>query len=157
MYKKTFEAYQAIEKTTSSGRETEARVLNKGAQKLIVCQNNWDSNDLQTRLKNALEFNQKIWSIFQAELTKKDNPMPKEIKDNLLRLSIFIDKRIFETMAFPNKNKLTIIININKNIAAGLMDSLKRQATPNHKLTGIKQHSRTYENSHIFNKQQQAI
>lgn len=146
MYKKKVEAYQTIEKTTSSGRETEARVLNKAAQKLIFCQINWDSKELKTHLDDALKFNQRIWSIFQSELAKKDNPLPKEIKINLLRLSSFIDKRIFEIMAFPGKEKLAIIIKINKNISAGLLEGTSTKKTHQiyaNKIAGIKKPEQT--------------
>ena len=129
MYKKPLEAYQTIESTTISGRGTEARVLNKAAQQLSACQKKWESNDRERMLNDAIKFNQRIWSIFQAELMKKDNPIPEEIKYNLLRLSAFIDKRIFEIMAFPDKDKLSIIININKNIAAGLMNDEHSKST----------------------------
>ena len=120
-------AYKTIEKTTISGRETEARVLNKAAQKLKKCQDNWKTDsrgypDSMTNVKldEALNFNQRIWSIFQAELSKQENPLPVNLKQDLLRLSAFIDKRIFETLSYPDKDKLTIIIKINQNIAAGL-------------------------------------
>ena len=122
-----FNAYKIIEKTTISGRETEARVLNKAAQKLKNCQDNWkiDSRgypDSVTELKldEALNFNQRLWSVFQAELSKQENPLPVNLKQNLLRLSTFIDKRIFELLSYPARDKLTIIIKINQNIAAGL-------------------------------------
>jgi len=49
--------------------------------------------------------------------------MPKKLKVDILRLSAFIDKRIFETMAYPDPKKLTTVININNNIAAGLRGS----------------------------------
>ncbi len=123
-------AYKIIEKTTISGRETEARVLNKAAQKLKNCQDNWitDSRGYPdsitgVKLDEALNFNQRLWSIFQAELSKQENPLPVNLKQNLLRLSTFIDKRIFELIAYPVKDKLTIIIKINQNIAAGLNNS----------------------------------
>ena len=131
MYKKPLEAYQTIEKSTISARGTEARVLNKAAQQLIACQKKWETNNKESMLNDALKFNQRIWSILQAELMKKDNPMPKKIKCALLSLSTFIDKKIFEIMAFPNKDKLSIIININKNIAAGLMDGEQKKSTKN--------------------------
>ena len=102
-----------------SGRETEARVLTQGALKLVDCQKNWDSPDRNARLDAALKYNQRIWSIFQAEMTKKDNPLPDNIKRNILQLSRFIDQRIFDAMAFPDVDKLGIIIKINQNIAAG--------------------------------------
>ncbi|MCX5855922.1 MAG: flagellar biosynthesis regulator FlhF, partial [Deltaproteobacteria bacterium] len=60
------------------------------------------------------------WSIFQGELMKDDNPLPKKLKQDILSLSTFIDKRIFEVMAQPAPEKLEVIINLNLNLAAGL-------------------------------------
>jgi flagellar protein FlaF len=71
-------------------------------------------------LDEALKYNQRIWTIFQAELGREDNPLPDHIKLDLLRLSSFIDKRIFEAMGSPAPEKLNILIKINENIAAGL-------------------------------------
>jgi flagellar biosynthesis activator protein FlaF len=116
-------SYQAVDNKNMSGRETEARVLTQAALKLVDCQNNWDAPDRNQRLDKALRYNQRIWSIFQAELTKPDNPLPIQIKQNVILLSRFIDRRIFDTMAFPEKQKLNIIIKINQNIAAGLRGS----------------------------------
>lgn len=120
MYNNAVRAYQTIEKSTISGRETEARILSTAAMKLKDCQKSWDSDNRNAILDEALKYNQRIWSILQSELGKKDNPLPDDIKINLLRLSAFIDKRIFDIMAFPKPEKLTIIIHINENIAAGL-------------------------------------
>jgi flagellar protein FlaF len=120
VYKNPVEAYQNVENATISGRETEARVLNKAALKLKNCQDNWDDVDRDAKLDEALRFNQKIWSIFQGELSREENPLPKQLRRDLLRLSAFIDRRIFETMAYPAAEKLTAVININNNIAAGL-------------------------------------
>jgi len=61
-----------------------------------------------------------VWSIFQSELTRKDNPLPRQLKENILSLSLFIDKRILEVMAYPAPEKLKILIDINLNLAAGL-------------------------------------
>ncbi len=117
------EAYSSAQKSTTSGRDIESLVLNKAAMKLKECQENWDAADRNEKLDEALKFNQLIWSIFQGELSKEENPLPLEIKTNLLSLSVFIDKRIFDAMSYPSPEKLDIIININTNIAAGLASS----------------------------------
>jgi flagellar protein FlaF len=117
------ESYQSVDKETMSGRETEARVLTQGALKLIDCQKKWDTPQRNALLDAALKYNQRIWSIFQIEVSKSDNPLPLHIKKNILNLSRFIDRRIFDTMAFPEARKLNIIIKINQNIAAGLRGS----------------------------------
>lgn len=50
-----------------------------------------------------------------------DNPLPQKLREDILNLSLFIDKRLFEVLAFPNApERLTIVIDINFNIAAGL-------------------------------------
>lgn len=123
MYTNPYKAYEDTAAATLSGPELEARVLSKAALKLKKCQENWDSDTRRAELEDAFEYNQRIWSIFQAELTKPDHPMDRDLRQNLLNLSIFIDKRMLETRAFPAPEKLTAIININNGVAAGLMSS----------------------------------
>lgn len=120
MLKTGIEAYREVQKTTMSGRELEASVLVKAAHKLKNCRDNWDTPDILERLDEALKYNQRLWSFFQAELSRPDHPMPKKLREDLLSLSLFIDKRIFEIMASPSPERLDILININLNIAAGL-------------------------------------
>ena len=123
MYSNALKAYESVDRTTMSGRETEARVLTQAALKLKNCQDSWHAERREEKLDEALKYTQRIWSIFQAELSNKKNPLPRQVKLNLLRLASFIDQRIFETMAFPTPEKLTAIIDINRNIAAGLRNA----------------------------------
>ncbi|MGQ9646095.1 MAG: flagellar biosynthesis regulator FlaF [Thermodesulfobacteriota bacterium] len=123
MYANQLKSYETVSKTTMSGRELEAAVLTKAALKLKDCQDNWGAEDRDAKLDEALKFNQLVWSVFQAELIRPDNPLPKKLREDILSLSAFIDKRIFETMAQPAPEKLTAIININLNLAAGLNGS----------------------------------
>jgi len=119
------DAYKKVEQETLSGSEVEAAVLVKAANKLQECQKDWDDEGREQKLDESLKFNQLIWSIFQSELAAEDNPLPKELRLNLLRLSSFIDGRSLDTMAYPASEKLTILININRNIAAGLREHPK--------------------------------
>jgi len=120
MYANQLKTYDTVSRATLPGPEVEARVLTKAALKLKDCQDNWNTGGKAARLDDALKFNQRMWSVFQGELGRDDNPLPKELRRDLLRLSAFVDKRIFEAMASPAPEKLTPIININQNIAAGL-------------------------------------
>jgi flagellar protein FlaF len=123
MWANQLHAYNTIDKATMSGREIEAAVLTKAALKLRNCQKYWDAEDREERLNEALQFNQRVWSIFQGELAREDHPLPKKLRFDVLRLSAFIDKRILETMASPAPEKLGVVIDINNNIAAGLRGS----------------------------------
>lgn len=112
--------YTSMQKENLSGRELEASVLTRGGLMLKQVQDNWDDPDRDAKLLEAIKFNQKIWSFFQAELTDPENPLPKNLREDILNLSIFIDKRLFEVMADPSKEKLNIVVDINFNLAAGL-------------------------------------
>ncbi|HVN98145.1 MAG TPA: flagellar biosynthesis regulator FlaF [Syntrophorhabdaceae bacterium] len=116
-------AYRKIQTTTTSGRELEASVLTNGAHLLKDCQLHWNEKDRFRRLDAALTFNQRLWTVFQSELIKEDNPLPVKLKADILSLSIFIDKRIVEIMQDPTPEKLNAVININLNLAAGLRGS----------------------------------
>jgi len=119
--------YTKVSKMSDSPRETEARVLTKGALKLKECMDNWESEGRRNRLSEALHFNQKIWSIFQADLTSQECSLPADLRLNLLRLGAFVDKQIFAVMAHPSPDKLAPIIEVNLGLAAGLR---KKSAIP---------------------------
>ncbi len=120
MHGNSYKAYTDVATATIPARETEARVLTKAALKLKECQKNWDLENCRTELEEAFKYNQQIWSIFQSELTKPDHPMDRQLRQNLLNLSIFIDKRVYDIRAYPAPEKLTAIININNSLAASL-------------------------------------
>lgn len=113
-------AYTNLQKDTLSGRELEASVLSRAGLMLKSVKENWGAPDRDQKLLEAVKFNQKVWSFFQAELSDPENPLPKNLREDILNLSIFIDKRLFEVLAFPSPEKLAIVIDIDFNIAAGL-------------------------------------
>lgn len=125
MYNQAAHAYKTVDKNTTSGRETEARVLTDAALKLVRVQQCWDTPGRDKLLDEALHYNQRLWSLLQTELAQEDNPLPRKLRLDILRLSRFIDKRIYEVMAFPTAEKLNIVIQINRNLAAGLRGSSK--------------------------------
>jgi flagellar protein FlaF len=120
------QAYRNVQKATIvSEREIDAYALTQSAHKLRECQQNWDMPEKERidRLFATLRINSILWSIFQAEITRDGNPLPKKVREDLLSLSLFVDKRTKEIMCFPEPDKLTILININLNLAAGLSAS----------------------------------
>lgn len=128
MYKNPLQAYQEVDKAAMSGREVEAYALTKAAMALKECQQKWESSERDHLLDQALKLNRRVWSIFQAELTRTDNPMPQQIKNNILKLGAFIDQRSITILAEPIQEELNIIIAINENLAAGLRESVVSNA-----------------------------
>ena len=70
-----------------SGRKIEAEALTRCALML----SGWDAPDCNAILVEALRINQLVWSILQSELVKDDNPLPMEIRRNILTLSVVIE------------------------------------------------------------------
>lgn len=122
MHANPLDAYKSVERSTLAGRELEATVLTRAAMLLAEVKNNWDAPELDDRLTDALRYNQRLWTVLQSELMDEQNPLPNEIKANLLNLSVFIDRRTFEMMSTPKRDGLDILIAINQNLAAGLRD-----------------------------------
>ena len=120
MHQNPVNAYTTIQKESLSGRELEASVLTRAGLMLKQVQENWGAPDREGKLLEAIKFNQKVWSFFQAELSDQENPLPVKLREDILNLSIFVDKRLFEVLATPDKDKLSIVVDIDFNIAAGL-------------------------------------
>lgn len=123
MSQNSINSYTSMQKEVLSGRELEASVLTRAGLMLKQVQENWDEPDREQKLMDAIKFNQKVWSFFQAELSDPENPLPVNIREDILNLSLFVDKRLFEVIAAPDPAKLKIVIDINFNIAAGLRTS----------------------------------
>ena len=116
--KASIDAYDAPVKAAETPRETDAAVLLKAAMILQAVKAEPEGEDFY----RALNFNQKIWSAIQAEMTD-ENPLPDEVKGHLISLSIFIDKQSFKAMAERDPKLLDSIINVNRQIAMGLTEA----------------------------------
>jgi flagellar biosynthesis activator protein FlaF len=114
-------AYSKTAQATVSPRELEANLLMKAATKFQRIMDDWDVRKIE--LDEALTYNRKLWTILVTSATDPENPLPREIKQNIANLAAFIFKRTFEVMAEPAVEKLNILVFINKNIAAGLRGS----------------------------------
>ena len=120
MFRSARMAYESGTKTTDSSRELEANALFRAARRLEACQQDWSSPERPALLDEALRNNQKLWTLFQDALADPANPLPAELKVNLLRLSAFIDRRTLELLAEPSPEKLQALIDIDRNVASGL-------------------------------------
>ena len=111
-------AYARTAQSVLSPREAEAAVLIKAARQLEAVRDNW--NEAGGTLNKALNFNQKVWTILATGATAPENPLPASVKDDIARLSMFVFRRIVDTLVEPKAENLTALININQQVAAGL-------------------------------------
>ena len=101
-------------------REMDAAAFSQAAYVLDQARQNMDDSELSER---ALKYNQLLWSIVQADVSAKDNSLPEELKANLMSLSIFVDKQTTEGLKNTSNELFDSLINMNLNIAEGLMET----------------------------------
>jgi len=121
-YAKAAGAYDSnAQAHTPDQRELEARVLLKSARMITDLQENWEQVNSEL-LETTLKYNRQIWMMFyDTALENPDGERPNDLRSNIINLANFIFKREIEIMSAPAKDKLDVLVNINKEIAAGLM------------------------------------
>jgi len=82
-----------------------------------------DDAERRIGMKTAVRLNWRLWTIFQAELTIDNGDMERDLRINMLTLCKFVDSHTVDILAAPTAEKLATLININRNIAAGLMET----------------------------------
>jgi flagellar biosynthesis activator protein FlaF len=127
MSKDKVAAYAQQQKRNLTPREVEAMAFTKAA--LLLEDAKKAAGNIEEYSK-ALRFNHLLWTIIQADLTEPDNNLPPEIKANVMSLSIFVDKQTTKALRTTSGADLDVLININRNLAAGLRTSPQAAAQP---------------------------
>lgn len=112
------QAYARTAKTGETPRETEASVLINAAARLQHIRDDWQNR--QGDLEHALAYNRRIWAILSTGAGAEENLLPREAKQGIANLAVFIFKRTIDTLVSPSPEKLGILVSINRDIAAGL-------------------------------------
>jgi len=115
-------AYSKAQSTKPKNKNYDAEVLYRAANKLELLQ----QDVLVANWQEDLHYNLLIWTVLQEHFTSgKANHLPDNVLANLVSLSFFIDKKTADIINvapdYRQMSDLTTLININKNIAAGLM------------------------------------
>jgi flagellar biosynthesis regulator FlaF len=71
-------------------------------------------------LDAALLYNRKLWTVFVAAVTDSAHQMPVQLRENIANVGVFVFLRTAELQQQPEANAMTALIDINRNIAAGL-------------------------------------
>jgi flagellar protein FlaF len=112
------QAYARTAQNTASPRDIEAQALLKAARQLQDAMTNWNEPD--SGLTRALLFNRKLWSIFVSDALTDTNPEQIGIRQNIANIGIFVMTQCAALQIKPEIERLQPLIDINRNIAAGL-------------------------------------
>src|SRR5262245_7673841 len=113
------QAYGATAKKIANPRELEADLLLKAASRLQAVKESWKGRTRE--LDDALTYNRKLWTIFMSSMAEAGNPLPVEVRQNIANLGLFVVNQTVAVTANPAPEGLTTLININRELAAGLL------------------------------------
>lgn len=110
---------------TPDQRETEARVLMKATKAFQDLQKRWDQVSRE-ELDECLKYNRQVWMMFvDTAIEDGGSDRPLALRNNIANLGVFIFNHTLDILADPQPGKLDILIDINREIAAGLMSRPK--------------------------------
>lgn len=117
------QTYKSVARQTSNPRELEASLLLQAAARLQSVHDEWegDCSGVKAKLDDALLYNRKLWSVFLSEMTDVNNPMPRELRQNVANIGLFVMNHTVSVMQNPKPERLGSLININRELAAGLL------------------------------------
>ena len=113
------QTYGAIAQQIANPRELEASLLLKAASRLQAIRDGWDGKN--SELNDALLYNRRLWTIFMSGVMEGDNPLPAAIRQNVANLGLFVMNQTVSMMNNPRREPLGSLININRELAAGLL------------------------------------
>ena len=100
--------------------EQEASVLLEKGMDLAQAMNSGD----ELELISALDANLKLWVEIEASLKTAKNFLPDDIKNNLLKLSKFVERMTLSKGVKITKSDVDCLVNINVQICKGLLESV---------------------------------
>jgi flagellar protein FlaF len=118
------QTYKSVARQTSSPRELEATLLLQAAARLQSVHDTWgddSSSGIKAKLDDALLYNRKLWSVFMTDMADVNHPMPRELRQNVANIGLFVMNHTVSVMSNPRPEQLGSLININREIAAGLL------------------------------------
>lgn len=90
----------------------------KAAVKLQAIRDDWTGR--AGELDAALTYNRKLWTILVSSATAAESPLPPMIKNNIASLGVFVFNQTMQQMTEPQVDRLSSLVNINCELAAGL-------------------------------------
>jgi flagellar biosynthesis activator protein FlaF len=112
------QAYARTAQQTLQGRALEAHILLKSAARLQAIKDSWPAREGE--LQDALLTNRKIWTVFVTAMTQEDCELPNLVRSNIVNLGMFVFNRTLELAVTARPEQLSALIEINRNLAAGL-------------------------------------
>lgn len=130
-YSQAADAYGKNSAAAATDQRTlEGRALMKAAEKLQTLSDRLDNDESipLEEIDDTLTYNRKLWTVFASDAADGSHDLPQEIKNNIANIAVFIFKRTVEVLADPQPQRISALIDINRQIASGLLKKPPQEA-----------------------------
>lgn len=110
-----YATYKTAQTKTDDPRDLEYRLLAQVTAAMMRAKNQHDN---VKDLVSAVLWNRDVWSALRQDLMLDSNQLPKDLRASLVSVSLWIEKET--TAVMDHKGDLDALIDINRNIMAGL-------------------------------------
>jgi flagellar biosynthesis activator protein FlaF len=111
----TLRAYQRAQAAAETPRSAEYRLFGQVTSALIDAQS---SGAKGTPLVDAIDWNRRLWSTLAVDCLDEGNNLPKELRAQIVSLSLWVNKYSSEVMR--DGVTLAPLIDVNRTIMQGL-------------------------------------
>lgn len=118
-------AYHKTQRTVQSPRDTEYRIFGLVTHALMAVK---DSGERGQALIKALDWNRRLWSVLSSDCAVEGNGLSKELRAQIISLSIFVSK--FSSQVSRGEEEIDTLIDINRTIMEGLAPQAKAPDAP---------------------------
>ncbi|MBO6826724.1 MAG: flagellar biosynthesis regulator FlaF [Sneathiella sp.] len=115
-------AYQKVNQNTENPRQTEYRAFAIFTRALEEAEEKGP-----VAVVKAVAENNQLWLTLQMDLASEANQLPKELRAQLLSISLWVNR--YSSAAMKGEASLDPLITVNKQIMEGLRGNVKQQNT----------------------------
>lgn len=115
--------YRQAQQTTENPRDIEYRLFARVTNALMTNQDPKTTGFIQ-----AIDWNRRLWLTLQSDLADEANKLPRELRAQLISLSIWVDKH--SRKAMRGEETIQPLIDVNRSIMEGLAMKPGQPATP---------------------------
>lgn len=108
-------AYQKVQRTTESPRNSEYRLFGTVTSALIAAKG---LDRLDKKLIEALDWNRRMWTVLAGDCSDDGNELPEKLRAQIISISLWVSRYSSEVMR--GKGDIDDLIDINKTIMEGL-------------------------------------
>ncbi len=96
-------AYGQVTKQTASPRDLEAQLLPRSASRLQTIHDDWEGQPARSISRSFVQ-SQALDDLFLTSVTSNDNPLPPQVRQNIVNIGIFVMNHTLNVAAIRHQS-----------------------------------------------------